>query len=51
MRGCLDFAGSARVLIVTFAGTVLFAFAIFPAIPIGGESLDTQLGYYDLGKV
>lgn len=50
MRRYLDFAGNAKVLIATFAGTILFTFAVFPSIPIGGESLDTLPGY-DFGEV
>lgn len=45
MRRCLEVAGRTPVLAATLISTVILVFAVFPAVPIGGETLDTRAGY------
>ena len=45
MRAYLDFVSGTLVLGVTLATTLVLLFAVFPALPIGGEMLDVKAGY------
>ncbi len=40
-----QFAAKTKVLILTFIGIFFFALVIFPNIPLGAETLDTQFQY------
>lgn len=45
MQTYLDFASRTRVLVVTLVATLVLLFAVFPALPVGGELLDVRSGY------
>ncbi|MYI70259.1 MAG: hypothetical protein F4103_16490 [Boseongicola sp. SB0673_bin_14] len=46
----LEFAARTKVLAVTLACGLTLAFAVFPNLPIGGPSIDSQPGY-DLDRL
>ena len=45
MRKYFEYAARTRTLVLTFAGTLVFLFLVFPNLPIGGEMLDVKPGY------
>ena len=45
MRSTLDFASRTPILGGALLSTLILLFAVFPALPIGGEMLDVSPGY------
>ena len=45
MRTYLDFVSGTRVLGATLVATLVLVFAVFPALSVGSELLDTRPGY------
>ena len=45
MRAYLAFAGRTPVLGATLVAALVLLVAVFPALPIGGETLDSRAGY------
>ena len=45
MQAYLEFVSRTRVLVATFAATLVLLVAVFPALPVEGDLLDVRSGY------